>query len=459
MGATLEEAGHGVRLLDLCFSEDCRGDIARALGETKPDLVGVGIRNIDNAAGCRTDFLLASTRDEVIQPLRELFSGPIVIGGPAVGISAAEILAYLDLPYAIQGDGEHAMLELVSRLEAGRVLGDLQGLVHREDGRIVVDNPPMAVPDLNALPTPDLNRYFDLTRYRRVDSPLQVQTKRGCTMRCTYCVYNKIEGRRYRLRSPERVVKDLAHLSRTTGIRHVEFTDSTFNVPLDHAKAILRKVVGAKLGLQLRAMGLNPGFVDEELVILMRKAGFVDVDLGVESCSDTILARLDKGFRVRDVLRAARLLHEQSLPVTWYLLLGAPGETAETLRETFDTVNRAASPWDLVNVGVGIRLYKGAPLTDQVRDGKTACSEDSFLSPVHFEPEALALDEVKAMTIREAARHPNYFMWDEDEIPPEHVMKAIATLSRVFRVRQPPYRLHIAMRMARAGLQRWRGRG
>lgn len=443
----------------MCFSEDCRGDLARALRETKPDLVGVGIRNIDNAAGCHTDFLLASTREQVIRPLKELFSGPIAIGGPAVGISAAEILAYLDLPYAIQGDGEHAMLELVSRLEAGQVLGDVQGLVHRKGGTIVVDNPPMAVMDLNALPTPDLSRYLDLTRYRQVDSPLQVQTKRGCTMRCAYCVYNKIEGRRYRLRSPERVVKDLAYLSTTTGIHHVEFTDSTFNVPLDHAKAILRKVVEAKLGLKLRAMGLNPGFVDEELVILMRKAGFVDVDLGVESCSDVILSRLNKGFQVRDVIRASRLLQEQSLPVTWYLLLGAPGETAETLQETFDTVNRVASPWDLINVGVGIRLYKGAPLTEEMCEKGAECSSDDFLSPVHYEPEALPLDEVKAMTIREAARHPNYFMWDEDETPPERVMKTVATLSRILRIRQPAFRLHIALRMARGRLQRWRGRG
>lgn len=459
VGATLEQAGHDVGFLDLCFSKDCRADIARALEETRPDLVGVGIRNIDNAATCHPDFLLASTRNDVITPLKDQFGGPIVIGGPAVGISASEILAYLDLPYAIQGDGELAMLELASRLEAGEDLGDVQGLVHREGGTIVVDNPPMGVADLNSLPTPDLNRYLNLAPYRGFDTPLQVQTKRGCSMRCSYCVYNKIEGRRYRLRSPERIVEDLACLSEATGIRHVEFTDSTFNVPLDHAKAVLRSIVTAKLPLRLRAMGLNPGFVDEDLVILMRKAGFVDVDLGVESCSDTILQRMNKGFRVQDVIRASKLLHEQSLPVMWYLLLGAPGETRETLRETFDTVNRVASPWDLINVGVGVRLYKGAPLTEEARARGDACTEDDFLSPVHYEPESLSLAEVKAMAVEEAARHPNYFLWDEDAIPSENILKTINTVTRVLKLRQPAYRVHIALGMARAGLQRWRRRG
>ena len=91
-------------------------------------------------------------KDEVIGPCKKVFSGLIVIGGPAVGISGAEMLSFLDLEFAIRGDGEASMVEFVNRLEKKLPLNGLGGLVRREKNRIVEDNPPMLVKDLDSLP-------------------------------------------------------------------------------------------------------------------------------------------------------------------------------------------------------------------------------------------------------------------------------------------------------------------
>ncbi len=446
VAAAVEAAGHQVRVLDLCFSRHPGNDLRAAIEGFGPDVVGVSIRNIDNSAGYHTLFLLDDTREQVIAPLKAAFSGPIVIGGPSVGINGAEMLEFLDLPYAIRGDGEAAVVEFLRRQEAGEALAGLGGLVRREGGRVVEDNDPLRVADLNQLPFVNPARYLDLRPYRRFDSPLQVQTKRGCALACTYCTYNRIEGSRYRLRDPQKVADEIARLARETGIDHLEFTDSTFNVPLDHAKAVLRALIATGLRLRLRTMGLNPGAVDEELADLMKEAGFQDVDLGVEAGSDAALRSLGKNFRKADVLRAGRLLRERGIPTTWYLLVGAPGETRETLRETFDTINEAASPWDLVNVGVGLRVYNGAPVAQEMKEAQPSCTTDNFLHPVHVEPAALSLDEVKVITKREALGRPNYFLYDEDETTPPAVLALGTAVLRLVAPRQPLWRLHVLLR-------------
>ena len=305
---------------------------------------------------------------------------------------------------------------------------------------------PFGLQDLDALPFVRFQRYIDLRLYRRYNSPLQVQTKRGCALRCSYCTYNRIEGREYRFRTPQRVADDIEKLVSETGINHIEFTDSTFNVPLDHAKAVLRALIAKDLDLNCRTLGLNPGAVDEELVDLMKKAGFQDVDLGIESGCDAMLRSLGKNFTKEAILRAGRLLHEKNIPICWCLLLGAPGETQETLRETFETVTSAASAWDLVAICIGIRVYNGAPIAEQMKQENPACTADDFLSPVGYSPETLDLHTIKIITKRAFFRNLNFVMIDENELPPDAVMKAVYALKRLFAPKQPNWRMYLLKR-------------
>jgi len=446
VAAALEAAGHNVVFLDLCFSKKPDRQIRLAFNEFKPDFVGIGIRNIDNASGYNTIFFLDQIKAEVIEPLKSEFEGPIVIGGSAVGISGAEMLHFFDLQLAIQGDGEQAIVELSARLEKNRPLNGLGGLILRQNGEIIEENPPLMVTDLNTLPSINFNRYLKVRRYRKYSSPLQIQTKRGCALRCVYCTYNRLEGSTYRVKDPLCVAREIETLVNETGIRHIEFTDSTFNIPLEHTKAVLRAVAAKGLNLKCRALGMNPAAVDEELVKLMKRIGFQDVDLGVESgCNQTLLS-LGKNFRKEDVLKAGQLLQQENIPTSWFLLLGAPGETEETLHESFETIGKAASPWDLVVIGVGIRVYKGAPLAKAfvATDGDRI--SDNFLRPVHFEPKALDIETIRGITKQAYHRYPNFLIVNEKSQYPEMILKAASTVMRWFFPHQPIWRVYIFVR-------------
>jgi hypothetical protein len=460
VAAACEEAGLETRVLDLCFSRDPSRDIRRTIDTFRPDVVGIGIRNIDTGVGRSVRFLLDEVKEEVVRPLKQAFTGPVVIGGAAAGINAGEMLDFFDLEYAVRGDGEVVMVELAKRHSAGSLWEGVPGLVVRKGGEIVEDTPPNRVDDLDRLPRPCVHRYVDVETYQRFNSPLQVQAKRGCALKCAYCVYNRIEGHAYRLRAPQLVADEIEADVGETGINHIEFTDSTFNIPLDHAKSVLRAVIRKGLDLRLRAMGLNPGAVDEELVDLMKQAGFVDVDLGAESGCDATLKGLGKNFTKEDVLRAGELLQAKNISTMWYAILGGPGETRATVEETLDTLTRAAGKGDLICVSVGVRAYLGTPIARQMCQQNPAAAADNFLRPVDYQPEAIGLDEIKYLVRRAWFRQPNLMIVPDDvHLPLDRQLRTVRLL-RLLGSKQPTWKLYIlARRMAVcsgiARIQRW----
>lgn len=450
VAAACEQAGHELRLLDLCFARDCRKAIRQAITSFAPAVVGIGIRNIDDGVGRSTHFHLEDVKRDVVGPVKDLFGGPLVIGGPAVGINAREMLEFFDLEFAVRGDGETTMARLLDRWSAGQPWDGTPGLVVRRAGQIVDDQPPDRIPDLDRLPRPQFHKYVDLKAYRRFDSPLQIQTKRGCALRCVYCVYNQVEGHEYRLRDPLLVADEIESLVRETGINHIEFIDSTFNIPLDHAKAVLRAVIAKRMDLHLRTMGLNPGSIDGELVDLLQQAGFSDVDVGAESGCDVTLKGLGKNYTKDAVLRAGTLLREKGLAINWYMLLGGPGETRETVAETLATISQAARWNELVCISIGLRLFNGSPLARELCQSGRIARPDGFLRPVDYQPEDISIEEIEQMVRRARFDHPNFLIVPDDEtITPRQHFSAVALLRRL-KSRQPVWRFYIYTRCMEA---------
>ena len=432
VAAAVRASGHEVRVLDLCFSRDTEQDIQTALRGFQPHAVGVSIRNIDDGCAVAPHFFLDDIKEKVMVPLRKSFSGALIIGGPAVGINAAEMLDFFDIEYAALGDGERVVVAFLDALKANLTPIGIPGLLARKAGQEHLSVPPCNNSDLKDFPLPNMAEIIDVKPYLQFDGHFQVQTKRGCALRCTYCSYGAIEGSHYRLRDPSSVADHIERVVKKTGVNHFEFTDSTFNIPLDHAKAVLRAIKQKGLKLRLRTMGLNPGAVDEELVRLMRETGFTNVDLGVESLSDECLKALGKDFSVRDIFRAADLLRRYRIPTNWFMLFGAPAETEATIRETCTRLRKVVGFLDFVTVGIGIRAYKGTAIANMMQSENPAVTRDSFLSPVALEPRGLSLRELDLLVKIEASRQPQAYIFGPDQTMPFLVMRIVFGLWKLF---------------------------
>ncbi len=444
MATSLEKDGsNDVKLLDLCFSPDCEADIRKTIRSFLPDIIGISIRNIDDTGGYNVHFLLKDVKDDVIDHCKREFNGPIVVGGPSVGISGPEMLEYFDLEFAIRGDGEAVMPEFVKLIESGKTPEGLEGLIIRRGNAIISNNEPYRIKDLNILPFVNPLRFLDLDKYRRFGSPLHIQTKRGCAFNCSYCTYNKIEGKQYRLKDPGLIADEIEMLVKVTHINNVEFTDSIFNVPLTHAKEVLRKLIGKKLNLRLHTMGLTPSAIDEELLDLMKNAGFNEADVGAESLCDKVLESLGKDFNRSDVLKALHLLKLKKMPVTWFIMLGSPAETSDTVHQTLDTIAGNASGLDLVFISTGIRVYNGSPIADEFIRNDRYATDDNFLLPVKIEPHGISLAEIHSIAREYSYRYPNFYFYEKEHIIPGWLLITGNLLLKLFHSRQPVWRLLI----------------
>ena len=112
-------AGHEVKFLDLCFARRPEKAVARAVGEFRPDVAGISIRNFDNCDWAASRSFLGEIRDRIVRPIRQAApSCPIVLGGGAAGLMPAEFLDYFGADFVLRGDGEPAIVGLLAALEA-----------------------------------------------------------------------------------------------------------------------------------------------------------------------------------------------------------------------------------------------------------------------------------------------------------------------------------------------------
>jgi radical SAM superfamily enzyme YgiQ (UPF0313 family) len=257
------------------------------------------------------------------------------------------------------------------------------GIARISDGEFI-SAPRSATALSGACMLPNFSRWIDVGAYLSRMSTVPLQTKLGCRYKCIYCTYRKIEGESYRLCSPERVVEAVDKLV-SRGFKDIEFVDNVFNSPYDHAMEICRLLKEKRHGARLQSLELNPTFVDDALISAMEGAGFVGVGITAESASDNVLRRLRKSFTLEDVHNAASVIKRHNLPCIWIFLLGGPGESRQTVEETFAFAEQYVRPKDAVFFNIGVRVYPGTELDTIAREqGLLNLPPRDMLRPVFY---------------------------------------------------------------------------
>lgn len=368
-------AGHEVALVDLMAESDTVEAIRRSTEAFSPDVIGISVRNIDDQNIDDPRFLLDQAR-EVVGACQRFSDAPIVLGGAGYSMFPESALEYVGADMGIQGEGEACFPALLDHLQHQRSLKGLPGLYLRNRGlqgdRICSrDLDRFHLPDMDLLPT---------SAYEGEHFWLPVQTRRGCPLGCSYCSTETIEGKRIRKRSPQDVVRWLARWE-GAGFRRFHFVDNTFNLPPSYAKALCTLLAEASLSLSWRCI-LYPGSVDEALVSAMKRAGCVEVSLGFESGCERILRGMSKRFDPEDIRRASRMLADYGIRRMGFLMLGGPGETEDSVRESLHFVD--SLDLEAVMVTVGIRIYPHTKLAETaVREGFIAEGDD-LLFPIFY---------------------------------------------------------------------------
>lgn len=323
LGAVLLREGIEVEVLDLLMSHYSASKVKQKLKEYRPQVVGTS---------CAT--MSYTTASRVLKVCKGFDPGVVtVIGGPHVSFTAEETLErapWIDI--VVRGEGEETLVALIRALEGRANLRGVEGIAFREDGAIVLSEPRPPIEDLNALPLP-ARHLLPLSKYRALGVPAVMLSSRGCPFRCIFCSAPKMFGRRVRFRDPKLVVDEIEMLHKELGFKEIHFVDDTFTLNPRHAKAICNEIMARNLHIDWHAYS-RVDTIDQDLLRLMRKAGCYYICFGIESGSQQVLDTIKKGITLEEAKKVVRLAAEAGMGMLLSFILGLPGETPETARQT-----------------------------------------------------------------------------------------------------------------------------
>jgi radical SAM superfamily enzyme YgiQ (UPF0313 family) len=371
VAAACRKAGHDAVLLNLMFAGDTPSAIQNCVEGFRPEVIGISVRNIDDQNMADPKFLLPPVR-EVVKICRSLCDAPIILGGAGYSIFPENALRYLGADMGICGEGEVAFAALLERVAKGVPVSGLPGLYlpgQRPADRTFARN-------LDDLPLPESGFWIPSVRGQS-EFWVPVQSRRGCSLDCSFCSTAAIEGRTLRGHSPEAIAAWLEHLA-SSGFTNFNFVDNTFNLPPDYAKELCRKIVERGLAINFWCI-VYPKWIDAGLVELMARAGCREISLGFESGSDPMLASLNKMFKTEEVKTVAKMFADAGIFRRGFLLLGGPGETRESVEESLafaDSLNL-----DALKVTVGVRIYPQTPLASTALAAGMIRPDDDLLWP------------------------------------------------------------------------------
>jgi len=360
------------RIVDLCFVENYEKEIIDNITIFQPDLVGLSLRNLDNVSFPEYTSYLPFYR-EIVDMIRKHTKARVILGGSAFSIMPEEILAYLDGDFGIAGEGERALIELVRQIEAADHTG-----VPLKRG-VVRDFQVGMIKNLDELPCPDRSG-LDGDAYLRFGGMGNVQTKRGCPFQCIYCTYPIIEGKKVRLRSPKKICDEIEGLVQQ-GIKYLFMVDNEFNFPVEHAKFVCHEIIRRKLKIQWSGYA-NPEFMTTGLAEVMKESGCTGIEFGSDAANPVMLRNMGKTFTVGDLHRASEICRQVGISFCHSLLIGGPGETMATVRETFDAVLEMG-PTAVIGM-VGIRIFPNTRLAKMAASEGRVSPDTDFLKPVFY---------------------------------------------------------------------------
>ena len=239
----------------------------------------------------------------------------------------------------------------------------IKGLAWRDGEKIVINLPRPFIQDLNDMPMP-MHELLPLKTYRMpmIKGPFTfIVTSRGCPAGCTYCIKHVSYQYSARLRSPKLIMEELWYLKKL-GINNIHMYADLFTVNRDQVMELCERMIDEDIKIKWTCNS-RVDYVDEEMLKLMARAGNWLISWGIESGNEQILKHAHKGAYPDKAERALRWARQAGIKNWGYFIIGLPGETEKTIRQTIDFSKKL--PLDIALFHVAAP-YPGTPFFFEV---------------------------------------------------------------------------------------------
>ncbi|HEX3684016.1 MAG TPA: radical SAM protein [Bryobacteraceae bacterium] len=323
VGTYLSRNGHEVSVYIECMNALDEDDIIQS------DVIGfsVGVGN-------------ASRVYEMVARLRQVSRATFIAGGPHATILPDEALNN-GFEYAVRGEGEETALELLKIIEMSGDARAVRGISYKRDGKIVHNPPRPFMKNFDFMPSYSLLKGFrrqNLLKQLRAGKIYEnfIQTSRGCPYPCDFCYENKIGGTGYRKRSIEAIVEDIQYKIDFLKTNVFYITDANFGLDAKFTKQLLEAIIAAGIDARFSALMRIEVARDEELLRLLKKAGFEMICAGIESLDDATLDSVSKKQKYAQIEHCITTLRRFGLNVFGLFIGGFERDTEQTFVKIVD---------------------------------------------------------------------------------------------------------------------------
>lgn len=260
----------------------------------------------------------------------------IVFAGPQADLVSTETLtAFPEIDYICCGEGETTVVPFFTSLLSGNPDHSIDGLVFRKNGSICVNPRPELIPDLDTLPAID----YSLLNFRSdehgssVRQPFPVDVGRGCPFSCTFCSTKSFWGRKYRLKSADRIIDEIKTIHEKFGTTSFKFEHDMFTLNRNKVIHICKmlKEIGFPITWRCSA---RIDCLDEELIDVMVDAGMTYLFVGIETGSPRMQKLIHKNLKLEKAYDILAYAAAKGVEITASFIFGLPKETEDDLSQT-----------------------------------------------------------------------------------------------------------------------------
>jgi len=308
-------------------------EVAEKAVRFRPDMIGMTVLT-PSAPVCTA----------ISQRLRSrLPEAQIVWGGVHADVFGAEIVQSNDADFAVHGDGEVTITELVDALSVSETdFSAIDGLSWRRDGVAVTNKARAINQDLDSLPFPAWHLFpyhrYGLLPFADFAKPvLTISGSRGCPYRCDYCSLIHTGGKVYRRRDPIKIVDEYEYLVERFGVKQIGFIDPIFPLVKKDLEPFCKELVAR--GLDKKCQWLSEtraDRLDAETCQMMYDGGCRRVLMGIESGVDMLLGNVNKKITTSKVRVGVENARNAGIQTVGLFMIGMPGETPEMTKETVE---------------------------------------------------------------------------------------------------------------------------
>lgn len=344
--SALRESGVSVAIFDTMLRDP--EEFGSFLEQTQPRVIAI----YEDDFNFVTKMCLSRMR-EVVWRFAEMAHEkriPIVVHGSDASDNP-ELFFAQGIDYLLRGEAEGALLELCQSLLAGQPMEEIAGLTQARSDRAVLrqvsnaaNNPEWSHTPYPPLQLTDFELYREAWKNAHGYFSVNMVASRGCPFRCNWCA-KPISGNKFQLRAPGEVAEEMLQLKTHAQAEHLWFSDDVFALDRHWTMEFAHEVKVRKAALPFKVQS-RADLMTHETVSALKDAGCAEVWMGVESGSQRVLDRMDKGLKISSVKVARKLLKDAGIRACYFLQFGYPGEKWDDLKMTIDLV-RETHPDDV----------------------------------------------------------------------------------------------------------------